>query len=118
LRYFFAILFVFLCLANMAKAEICNDLIEVNSIYDKVFLKSASVKDVRTLQKYVGAAQDGKWGPKSDAAYAQLLDRCDSVNTPDKITFGHRTATTKCRKPIRHRIMRVSEICRLRVYIL
>ncbi|MEK9571748.1 MAG: alginate lyase family protein [Paracoccaceae bacterium] len=86
MRYFFAILFVFLCLANMAKAEICNDLIEVNSIYDKVFLKSASVKDVRTLQKYVGAAQDGKWGPKSDAAYAQLLDRCDSVKTrPTKL---------------------------------
>ena len=70
----------------MAKAEMCNDLIEVNSIYDKVFLKNASVKDVRTLQKYVGAAEDGKWGPKSDAAYAQLLGRCDSVKTrPTKL---------------------------------
>ena len=79
MRYFFLILFAFFCLANIAKAEVCNDLIQVNSIYDKVFLKSASVKDVRTLQKYVGAAQDGKWGPKSDAAYAQLLARCDSL---------------------------------------
>ena len=70
----------------MAKAEMCNDLIEVNSIYDKVFLKNASVKDVRTLQKYVGAAEDGKWGPKSDAACARLLGRCDSVKTrPTKL---------------------------------
>lgn len=70
----------------MAKANICNDLIEVNSIYDKVFTESASVKDVRKLQKYIGAAQDGKWGPKSDAAYTQLLGRCDSVKTrPTKL---------------------------------
>lgn len=70
----------------MAKADICDNLIEVNSIYEKVFRESASVKDIRKLQKYVGAAQDGKWGPKSDAAYAQLLGRCDSVKTrPTKL---------------------------------
>lgn len=86
LRYFLSILIILLCIANMAKAEMCNDLIEVNLIYDKVFLKNASVKDVRTLQKYVGAAQDGKWGPKSDSAYSQLLGRCDSVKTrPTKL---------------------------------
>ena len=86
LRYFFSILLVFTCLANMAKADICDNLIEVNSIYDKVFQETASSKDVRKLQKYVGAAQDGRWGPKSDAAYARLLRECDSVKSrPTKL---------------------------------
>ena len=86
MRYFFSILLVFVCQANMAKADICDNLIEVNSIYDKVFQETASSKDVRKLQKYVGAAQDGRWGPKSDAAYARLLRECDSVKSrPTKL---------------------------------
>ena len=76
MRCFVVITLLIACLANVTKAENCDYLLDVNSIYDEISNKKASISKIRQLQKYVGTAQDGQWGPQSEKAYAALLRMC------------------------------------------
>ena len=63
-------------------ADECNKISDANSIYKSIMQSSASNLSVKRLQQIVGVNADGMWGPRSDAAYNNLISKCNSYSYP------------------------------------
>ena len=76
-------LFLLICLLTSPLiADECNKISDANSIYKSIMQSSASNLSVKRLQQIVGVTADGKWGPRSDAAYNNLISKCNSYSYP------------------------------------
>ena len=63
-------------------ADQCDKVSDANSIYKSIMQSSASNLTVKRLQQIVGVKADGMWGPRSDAAYNNLISKCNSYSYP------------------------------------
>ena len=76
-------LFLLICLLTSPLiADECNKISDANSIYKSIMQSSASTLSVKRLQQIVGVTADGMWGPRSDAAYNNLISKCNSYSYP------------------------------------
>ena len=76
-------LFLLMCLLTSPLiADECNKISDANSIYKSIMQSSASTLSVKRLQQIVGVTADGMWGPRSDAAYNNLISKCNSYSYP------------------------------------
>ena len=75
--------FLLVCLLTspLIAAE-CNKISDANSIYKSIMQSNASNLSVKRLQQIVGVKADGMWGPRSDAAYNNLISKCNSYSYP------------------------------------
>ena len=80
-------------------ADTCDSITEINALYRSVAEKKATDFQIKRLQQELGVVADGKWGRKSEAAYTELLKRCDSYSYPtDVVQIGNATITDFERK--------------------
>ena len=63
-------------------ADDCAKISDANSIYKSVMQSTASNLSIKRLQQIVGANADGIWGQRSDAAYNNLISKCNSYSYP------------------------------------
>ena len=76
-------LFLLICLLTSPLiADECNKISDANSIYKSIMQSNASNLSVKRLQQIVGVNADGMWGPRSDAAYNNLISKCNSYSYP------------------------------------
>jgi len=76
-------LFVLMCfLSSQLFADECDKISDANSIYKSIMQSNASNLSVKRLQQIVGVTADGMWGPRSDAAYINLISKCNSYSYP------------------------------------
>ena len=76
-------LFLLMCLLTSPLiADECNKISDANSIYKSIMQSNASNLSVKRLQQIVGVNADGMWGPRSDAAYNNLISKCNSYSYP------------------------------------
>ena len=76
-------LFLLMCLlTSQLIADECNKISDANSIYKSIMQSNASNLSVKRLQQIVGVTADGMWGPRSDAAYNDLISKCNSYSYP------------------------------------
>jgi uncharacterized protein YcfJ len=76
-------LFLLMCLLTSPLiADECNKISDANSIYKSIMQSNASNLSVKRLQQIVGVKADGMWGPRSDAAYNNLISKCNSYSYP------------------------------------
>jgi uncharacterized protein YcfJ len=76
-------LFMLICLLTSPLiADECDKISDVNSIYKSIMQSNASNLSVKRLQQIVGVKADGMWGPRSDAAYNNLISKCNSYSYP------------------------------------
>ena len=76
-------LFLLMCLLTSPLiADECNKISDANSIYKSIMQSNASNLSVKRLQQIVGVTADGMWGPRSDAAYNDLISKCNSYSYP------------------------------------
>ena len=75
--------FLLVCLLNSPLiADECDKISDANSIYKSIMQSNASNLSVKRLQQIVGVKADGMWGPRSDAAYNNLISKCNSYSYP------------------------------------
>ena len=75
--------FLLMCLlTSQLIADECNKISDANSIYKSIMQSNASNLSVKRLQQIVGVNADGMWGPRSDAAYNNLISKCNSYSYP------------------------------------
>jgi len=95
-------LFTLTCLIGSSMiADECDNISDANSVYKSIMQSSASSLSVKRLQQIVGVKADGMWGPRSDAAYNNLISKCNSYSYPGltinveeaKITDFYRSQT-------------------------
>ena len=76
-------LFILTCLIGSSLfADECDNISDANSVYKSIMQSSASSLSVKRLQQIVGVKADGMWGPRSDAAYNNLISKCNSYSYP------------------------------------
>ena len=76
-------LFMLICLLTSPLiADECDKISDANSIYQSIMQSNASNLSVKRLQQIVGVKADGMWGPRSDAAYNNLISKCNSYSYP------------------------------------
>ena len=76
-------LFLLMCLLTSPLiADECDKISDANSIYKSIMQSNASNLSVKRLQQIVGVKADGMWGPRSDAAYNNLISKCNSYSYP------------------------------------
>jgi uncharacterized protein YcfJ len=76
-------LFLLMCLiGSYLIADECDNISDANSVYKSIMQSSASSLSVKRLQQIVGVKADGMWGPRSDAAYNNLISKCNSYSYP------------------------------------
>ena len=76
-------LFLLMCLiGSYLIADECDNISDANSIYKSIMQSNASNLSVQRLQQIVGVKADGMWGPRSDAAYNNLISKCNSYSYP------------------------------------
>ena len=76
-------LFTLTCLIGSSLiADECDNISDANSVYKSIMQSSASSLSVKRLQQIVGVKADGMWGPRSDAAYNNLISKCNSYSYP------------------------------------
>lgn len=76
-------LFMLICLLTSPLiADECDKISDANSIYKSITQSNASNLSVKRLQQIVGVKADGMWGPRSDAAYNNLISKCNSYSYP------------------------------------
>jgi uncharacterized protein YcfJ len=76
-------LFMLICLLTSPLiADECDKISDANSIYKSIMQSNASNLSVKRLQQIVGVKADGMWGPRSDAAYNNLISKCNSYSYP------------------------------------
>ena len=76
-------LFLLLCLLSSPLfADGCAKISDANSIYKSVMQSTASNLSIKRLQQMVGVNADGIWGQRSDAAYNNLISKCNSYSYP------------------------------------
>ena len=76
-------LFTLTCLIGSSMiADECDNISDANSVYKSIMQSSASSLSVKRLQQIVGVKADGMWGPRSDAAYNNLISKCNSYSYP------------------------------------
>ena len=76
-------LFLLLCLLSSPLfADGCTKISDANSIYKSVMQSTASNLSIKRLQQMVGVNADGIWGQRSDAAYNNLISKCNSYSYP------------------------------------
>jgi uncharacterized protein YcfJ len=76
-------LFLLLCLLSSPLfADDCAKISDANSIYKSVMQSTASNLSIRRLQQMVGVNADGVWGQRSNAAYNNLISKCNSYSYP------------------------------------
>ena len=63
-------------------ADDCAKICDANSIYKSVMQSTASNLSIKRLQQIVGVNADGIWGQRSDAAYNNLISKCNSYSYP------------------------------------
>ena len=63
-------------------ADDCAKISYANSIYKSVMQSTASNLSIKRLQQIVGVNADGIWGQRSDAAYNNLISKCNSYSYP------------------------------------
>ena len=63
-------------------ADGCAKISDANSIYKSVMESPASNLSIKRLQQMVGVNADGIWGQRSDAAYNNLISKCNSYSYP------------------------------------
>ena len=75
--------FLLVCLLTSPLiADECDKISDANSIYKSIMQSNASNLSVKRLQQIVGVKADGMWGPRSDAAYNNLISKCNSYSYP------------------------------------
>jgi len=75
--------FLLVCLLTSPLiADECDKISDANSIYKSITQSNASNLSVKRLQQIVGVKADGMWGPRSDAAYNNLISKCNSYSYP------------------------------------
>ena len=75
--------FLLVCLLTSPLiADECDKISDANSIYKSMMQSNASNLSVKRLQQIVGVKADGMWGPRSDAAYNNLISKCNSYSYP------------------------------------
>jgi uncharacterized protein YcfJ len=75
--------FLLVCLLTSPLiADECDKISDANSIYKSIMQSNASNLSVKRLQQIVGVKADGMWGPRSDAAYSNLISKCNSYSYP------------------------------------
>ena len=75
--------FLLVCLLTSPLiADECDKISDANSIYKSIMQSNASNLSVKRLQQIVGVKEDGMWGPRSDAAYNNLISKCNSYSYP------------------------------------
>ena len=80
-------LFILTCLIGSSLiADECDNISDANSVYKSIMQSSASSLSVKRLQQIVGVKADGMWGPRSDAAYNNLISKCNSYSYPGLTT--------------------------------
>ena len=78
-------LFLLLCLlSSPLAADGCSKISDANSVYKSITQSTASSLSIKRLQQMVGVNADGIWGARSDAAYNNLISRCNSYSYPGK----------------------------------
>lgn len=76
-------LFLLLCLLSSPLfADDCAKISDANSIYKSVMQSTASNLSIKRLQQMVGVNADGVWGQRSNAAYNNLISKCNSYSYP------------------------------------
>jgi uncharacterized protein YcfJ len=76
-------LFLLLCLLSSPLfADDCAKISDANSIYKSVMQSTASNLSIKRLQQMVGVNADGVWGKRSNAAYNNLISKCNSYSYP------------------------------------
>ena len=60
----------------------CNRITETNALYKSIMHSTASKRDIKRLQRIVGVHTDGIWGRRSDRAYEDLVNICNSYSYP------------------------------------
>ncbi len=77
--------FLLLCLlSSPLAADGCSKISDANSVYKSIMQSTASSLSIKRLQQMVGVNADGIWGARSDAAYINLISRCNSYSYPGK----------------------------------
>ena len=76
-------LFLLLCLlSSPLVADDCVKVSDANAIYKSITQSTASSLSIKRLQQVVGVNADGVWGQRSDAAYNNLISKCNSYSYP------------------------------------
>ena len=76
-------LLVFLSLmSTTAFADECSQIQDANAIYRSITGSTASKLSTKRLQQIVGVTADGVWGAQSNAAYNNLVSKCNSYSYP------------------------------------
>lgn len=76
-------IFLFLVSASsQSLASDCSIISDANSIYSSIIQSDASKLSIKRLQQMVGVKADGIWGHRSDAAYTNLISKCNSYSYP------------------------------------
>lgn len=58
----------------------CDKILSSNDVYQSIVNSEASTRSVMQLQRTLGVSADGIWGNRSQAAYENLLSRCNSYS--------------------------------------
>ena len=83
---FLPLVFV-LALSGTSISAGCNQISTSNAIYQSILRAEASTRSVRQLQQSLGVSADGVWGRRSQAAYENLVRRCNSYSYPRETTL-------------------------------
>ena len=82
IKKIYGIFFLTILLSTQTFADECSQVPDANSIYRSISESTASNLSIRRLQQIVGVTADGIWGRQSDAAYSNLISRCNSYTYP------------------------------------
>ncbi len=80
-------LMVVLAVSGTSISAGCDQISSSNAIYQSILRADASTRSVRKLQQSLGVSADGIWGNRSQAAYENLVNRCNSYSYPGETTF-------------------------------
>ena len=65
----------------------CDQISSSKAIYQSILRAEASRNSVRQLQQALGVYADGIWGRRSQAAYENFVNRCNSYSYPRETTL-------------------------------
>ena len=77
-----SLFFSLILISTAPFADECSQVPNANNIYKSITESTATNLSIKRLQQIVGVTADGIWGRQSDAAYSNLISRCNSYTYP------------------------------------
>ena len=77
-----SLFFSLILISTAPFADECSQIPNANIIYKSITESTATNLSIKRLQQIVGVTADGIWGRQSDAAYSNLISRCNSYTYP------------------------------------